>query len=262
MTDKENPALDIRNAAVCYANGTMALEGVSLQLNPGEFVAVVGPSGCGKSTLLRLAAGLLSPQVGSVARSAGQVGFVFQDPTLLPWRTARRNVELVAELQGVKRAERRQRAMAALERVGLADVAGQRPNTLSGGMRMRVSLARTLSAQPDLMLFDEPFAAVDEMTRSQLGDDLQRLFLAERFAGLFVTHSVAEAAYLASRVVVMSARPGRIVGEIEVPLAYPRPPQIRFTAEFAQLTAAISELLRSGEDHQPVAPGQYRLDVA
>lgn len=260
MTD--TPALLISEARVRYPNGTLALDGVSLSLAPGEFVAVVGPSGCGKSTLLRLAAGLLPTTSGSVARTGQHVGFVFQDPTLLPWRSVRGNVELVGELRGVSRAQRRAQADEALAKVGLSDVAGQRPRTLSGGMRMRVSLARTLANRPDLLLFDEPFSAVDEITRSRLGDELQALFVADGFAGLFVTHSVAEAAYLASRVLVMSDRPGRIVGEVSVPMPYPRPPHTRFSPGFAQLTSRISDLLRLGDEPSGAPADRIALEVA
>jgi NitT/TauT family transport system ATP-binding protein len=226
-----------------YPTGTAALQDVSLALGPGEFVSVVGPSGCGKSTLLRLAAGLLPPTDGALERHTDHVGFVFQDPTLLPWRTVSRNVELVGELRGLSRPARRQRAHAVLERVGLTEFRDARPRTLSGGMRMRASLARTLAVQPDLLLLDEPFAAVDEMTRERLGDDLLGLFLADRFAALLVTHSIAEAVYLSSRVLVMSDRPGRVVAEINVPLEYPRTPEQRYLPEFTEVAAQVSAAL-------------------
>jgi NitT/TauT family transport system ATP-binding protein len=241
MTDPSGaPLLQLSDVDVVYPGGTAALDGVSLRLAAGELVGVVGPSGCGKSTLLRLAAGLLAPTRGEVSRDSDRVGFVFQDPTLLPWRSVRRNVELFAELRGLGRAERRTRAAEAIERVGLSEFAGHRPGTLSGGMRMRASLARALTLAPDLFLFDEPFAAVDEITRTRLGDDLQRLFVADRFGAVFVTHSVMEAVYLSSRVLVMSSRPGRIVAEVEVPLPYPRSPQVRFSPELAALAARVA----------------------
>lgn len=240
-------ALTLDDVHVRYPDGTHALDGVSLRLGTGEFVAVVGPSGCGKSTLLRLASGLLAPTAGTVTRTSAQVGFVFQDPTLLPWRSVRRNVELAGELRRVPHKQRRSRAAEAIERVGLTDFAAHRPGTLSGGMKMRVSLARTLTTRPELFLFDEPFGAVDELTRGRLGDDLQALFVADRFAGLFVTHSIAEAVYLSNRVLVMSDRPGRIVGEVEVPLPYPRPSETRFSADFAKLASQVAGLLRIKE---------------
>jgi NitT/TauT family transport system ATP-binding protein len=227
-----------------YPGGIAALQRVSVTLHRGELIAVVGPSGCGKSTLLRLAAGLTAPTGGQLRRASARIGYVFQDPTLLPWRSVRRNVELFAELHRLPRAERRRRAAAAIERVGLTEFARRRPGTLSGGMRMRASLARTLALAPDLFLFDEPFSAVDELTRSRLGEDVQRLFVADRFGAVFVTHSVAEAVYLASRVVVMSSRPGRVLAEIEVPLPYPRDPTVRFSSGFTELAARVAEVLR------------------
>jgi NitT/TauT family transport system ATP-binding protein len=262
VSDNAEPALIIEEARVRYANGTLALDGVSLRLAAGEFVAVVGPSGCGKSTLLRLAAGLLPPTSGSVSRTGQHVGFVFQEPTLLPWRSVRRNVELIGELRGVSREERQARAAEAIDRVGLADSADQRPHTLSGGMRMRVSLARTLTTRPDLLMCDEPFGSVDEITRSRLGYDLQALFVADGFAGLFVTHSVAEAVYLSSRVLVMSDRPGRVLGEVSVPLPYPRSPRTRYSASFAKLTSRVSDLLRLGDEPRQAVADQVASEVA
>ena len=237
--------LTIKDLSVRYPNGTLAIESLSLEIDDGEFVSVVGPSGCGKSTLLRAAAGLAAPTAGSVSLGTQDIGFVFQDPTLLPWRSVLRNVELVAELRGVSKADRRKMALAALEKVGLTDAAQQKPRTLSGGMRMRVSLARTLATQPSVMLFDEPFGAVDELTRARLCDDLMKLFAAERFTGLLVTHSIAEAVYLGGRVLVLSGRPGRVLGEVEVPLDYPRQPSSRFDAGFAELTAKVYSLLET-----------------
>lgn len=235
--------LTVKDLSVRYPNGTLAIDSLSVEIDDGEFVSVVGPSGCGKSTLLRAAAGLVPPTSGSVSLGTQDIGFVFQDPTLLPWRSVLRNVELVAELRGVSKPDRRQMALAALEKVGLTDAAQQRPRTLSGGMRMRVSLARTLATQPSVMLFDEPFGAVDELTRGRLCDDLMTLYAAERFTGLLVTHSVAEAVYLGRRVLVLSGRPGRVVGEVDVPLEHPRDPLIRFDAAFAELTAKVHSLL-------------------
>jgi len=260
--------LTLTGVELTYPTGVTALTGVSLALAAGEFVSVVGPSGCGKSTLLRLAAGLAEPTAGELTRNATEVGYVFQDPTLLPWRTVRRNVQLPAELRGLPRQERIDRATEALARVGLSDVAHQRPRTLSGGMRMRVSLARTLTMRPDLFLFDEPFAAVDELTRARLGDDLRTLFTADRAgptavrdgstahraesaadpsgaAALFVTHSVAEAVYLSDRVLVMSSRPGRILTEVPVTLPADRRPALRFSPEFAALTGLVHAALEA-----------------
>jgi NitT/TauT family transport system ATP-binding protein len=243
--DDATAVLSLADIGLRYDTGTQALDRISLRLRAGEFVSVVGPSGCGKSTLLRLAAGLLAPTDGVLDRGSDRIGFVFQDPTLLPWRTVRRNVELIGELEGLSRDERHVRAVKAIGRVGLADFADHRPGSLSGGMRMRVSLARTLTVQPDLFFFDEPFGALDEITRTRLGEDLQALFAADRFTALFVTHSVAEAVYLAGRVLVMSDRPGRIVGEVDVPIPYPRPPEVRYAGEFAELTTQVSRMLRA-----------------
>jgi NitT/TauT family transport system ATP-binding protein len=226
-----------------FPTGTVALTDVSLSLDAGEFVSVVGPSGCGKSTLLRLASGLEDVTTGTIEVSARATSYVFQDATLLEWRSALRNVELVGELRGVPREERRARARAALELVGLTGFEDQHPRQLSGGMRMRVSLARALVAEPDLALFDEPFGALDEITRLQMQTELQKLFRLERFAGLFITHSVSEAVYLSTRVLVMSGRPGRIVAEIPIPWDYPRPPELRYAADFAAITGRVSAAL-------------------
>jgi NitT/TauT family transport system ATP-binding protein len=221
-----------------------AVAGVTLRLAAGEFVAVVGPSGCGKTTLLRLASGLAAPTSGTAVNRAGGTGYVFQDATLLPWRDLLRNVELLAELHRLPRQERRRRAGRALERVGLSEFAGHRPASLSGGMRMRASLARALTLSPDLFLLDEPFGALDELTRERLGEQLLELFCADRFAALLVTHSVAEAVYLSSRVLVMSSRPGTVLAEVPVPFGYPRPPELRFSPDFAVVAGQVSAALR------------------
>ena len=226
-----------------FPTGPVALTDVSLSIDAGEFVTVVGPSGCGKSTLLRLASGLETATSGTIEVSARATSYVFQDATLLEWRSALRNVELVGELRGVSREERRERARAALDLVGLSGFEAQHPRQLSGGMRMRVSLARALVAEPDLALFDEPFGALDEITRLQMQTELQRIFRQERFAGLFITHSVSEAVYLSTRVLVMSGRPGRIVAEIPIPWDYPRPPELRYSAEFGEITGRVSAAL-------------------
>ncbi len=243
MTTTTAPALVLEGVGKRFATGTVALTGVDLCLNPGDFVTVVGPSGCGKSTLLRLASGLDEATAGTVGVTAASTSYVFQDPTLLEWRSAATNVELVGELRGVPRDERRRRAQEALELVGLAGFERQHPRQLSGGMRMRVSLARALVAEPELALFDEPFGALDEITRLQMQTELQKLFRLKAFAGLFITHSVSEAVYLSTRVLVMSGRPGRIVAEVPVPFDYPRPPELRHTPEFAALTGRVSAAL-------------------
>ncbi|MBA3905367.1 MAG: ABC transporter ATP-binding protein [Pseudonocardiales bacterium] len=237
------PTLALDGVGKRFATGTLALTDVSLSLRPGDFVSVVGPSGCGKSTLLRLAAGLETATTGSIAVNATATSYVFQDPTLLEWRSAARNVELVQELRGVSREARHSRAQEMLDLVGLTGFERQHPRELSGGMRMRVSIARALVAEPDLALFDEPFGALDEITRLQMQTELQKIFVLKSFAGLFITHSVSEAVYLSTRVLVMSGRPGRIVADIAVPWAYPREPSLRYDPEFATLTGRVSQAL-------------------
>ena len=227
-----------------FDSGTRALADVDLDIHQGDFVAIVGPSGCGKSTLLRMAAGLEAPTTGSVALATDSVGVIFQEPTLLPWRSVRGNVELCAELAGEPRSVRRSRAAASIEAVGLTGFEKQLPRMLSGGMKMRVSLARMLTKDPDVMLLDEPFAALDEMTRMDMQAELLRLYVDRGFTALFITHSMSEAVFLANRVIVMSARPGRIAADIRVDLPYPREPELRFDPTYTSYVAAVSETLR------------------
>ena len=227
-----------------FPNGTVALRDVDLTVSRGEFVSVVGPSGCGKSTLLRIAAGLESASDGTAAVRTEHVGYVFQDATLLPWRTVAGNVELIAELKGMSRAERADKVPRVIELVGLSGFEDNLPKQLSGGMKMRTSVARSLMMDPALFLFDEPFGALDEITRERLNDELMRLFTERSFAGLLITHSVSEAVYLSTKVAVMSGRPGTIVETFDVPFGMPRDPDIRFTPEFAELTGQVSHALR------------------
>jgi len=227
-----------------FPDGTHALDPTSFTVAPGEFVTVVGPSGCGKSTLLRIASGLDRPTTGTVDVDRREIGYVFQDATLLPWRTVRRNVELFAELEDVPRSEREPRVKDNLDLVGLNGFEDKYPKQLSGGMRMRASLARALVMDPDVFLFDEPFGALDEITRERLNDELLGLFQRKGFGALFITHSIYEAVFLSTRVLVMSARPGRIVASFDVPFEYPRAPDLRFGAEFAALTGEVSRALR------------------
>ncbi|PFG18678.1 ABC transporter ATP-binding protein [Serinibacter salmoneus] len=242
------PALTFDAVSMTFPDGTQALDALDLTLTPGELVTLVGPSGCGKTTALRLAAGLEQPSAGRVIRPGNDavVSYVFQDPTLLEWRTALRNVELVGELRGRPKAQRRERAREALDAVGLAGFHDRHPRQLSGGMRMRVSLARSLVADPALALFDEPFGALDEITRLDLQTQLQHLVTERGLAGLFITHSVSEAVYLSHRVLVMAPRPGHVVAAVEIPWAHPRPAELRYTAEFAELSGHVSALLRQG----------------
>lgn len=236
--------LSFRNVSMTFPDGTKALSDVSFDVAKGEFVTIVGPSGCGKSTLLKIASGLLDATGGDITVDRDRIGYVFQDATLLPWRTVRRNVELLAELHGYDKNERAKLADDAIELVGLRGFENHYPRSLSGGMRMRASLARTLTLKPPVFLFDEPFGAVDEITRERLNEETLRLFEQERFAGLFITHSISEAVYLSTKVHVMSARPGRLVASFDVPFEYPRRPELRFDARFAELCGQVSRALR------------------
>lgn len=243
-TQQTAAALSFNGVSMVYPDGTHALAETSFDVRAGEFVTVVGPSGCGKSTLLKIASGLTSPTTGSVTVDQSALGYVFQDATLLQWRNVQRNVELLAELEGVPRAERSARASAAIELVGLSGFERKYPKQLSGGMKMRASLARSLVLDPKVFLFDEPFGAVDEITRERLNDETIKLFCRQGFAGLFITHAIFEAVFLSTRVLVMSARPGRIVAEFNIPFPYPRVPELRFEPDFAQLAGQVSEQLR------------------
>ena len=238
--------LEFSGTEMTFPNGTVALRDVDLTVGRGEFVSVVGPSGCGKSTLLRLASGLEQASGGGTTVGTEHVGYVFQDATLLPWRTVGKTVELLAELQGVPNAQRAEKVAKVIDLVGLAGFESNLPRQLSGGMKMRTSVARALTLDPELFLFDEPFGALDEITRERLNDELLRLFVEQQFAGLFITHSVSEAIYLSTKVAVMSGRPGTIVDTFDVPFAMPRDPDIRFTPEFGELTGKVSHALREG----------------
>ena len=248
--------IQARNLRRTYPNGVTALERFSLDVSPGDFVSILGPSGCGKSTLLRMIAGLDAPQEGSVtlSRGAGEAGkprrgdtaFVFQDAHLLPWRNVVQNVSLPLELMGVGRRARADASLRAIERVGLSDAAGRYPGQLSGGMRMRVSLARAMVTGPRLLLLDEPFAALDEITRQRLDEQLRAMWAAGGMTIVFVTHSTAEAVFLSRRAVVLSARPGRIVHDQPIDLPDARPASLRGTPEYARETRAVYEALEKG----------------
>ncbi len=240
--------LSLRNVEKLFPGGTSALQDLSLDLALGELISIVGPSGCGKSTLLRIISGLTAPSSGLVTMTTDNVGYVFQDATLLPWRTVQANVELLLELHRYAPNERKRLAREAIELVGLAGWERHYPKQLSGGMRMRASLARSLTLTPPMFLFDEPFGALDEITRHQLNDKLLAIYDRRRFAAIFVTHSIFEACYLSSRVLVMSARPGRIVGNFDLPFPYPRSPDLRFAPEFVRCTAAVSAQLKEAAE--------------
>ncbi|MEO8163224.1 MAG: ABC transporter ATP-binding protein [Ilumatobacteraceae bacterium] len=236
--------LSLRGLGKTFADSTQALSNITLDIGWKEFVSLVGPSGCGKSTILRIAAGLETPTSGECVVQTTKVGFVFQDATLLPWRNVFRNIELLIELDDVEPGERKRRVHDIMQLVDLVDSARKYPRQLSGGMKMRTSLARSLVSNPDLFLFDEPFSALDEFTRERLNDELLALFAQRKFAALFVTHSIAEAVYMSSRVVVMSPRPGTIARVITVPYSYPRRHDIRYTPQFAEICGQVSRALR------------------
>lgn len=251
----EPPLIAVQNLSMSYGSSRLVLSDINCNIKQGEFVALLGPSGCGKSTLLRLVAGLISQSSGSLTvagqdpvtarRSSQRVAFVFQEPNLLPWRTVSANIALPLELRGTPRAEQTLAATEILSLVGLtADDARKRSRNLSGGMRMRVSLARALVTNPDLLLLDEPFAALDDVLRQQLNEELVRIWRDRGWTGLFVTHNVAEAVFLAQRILVMGARPGRIVADIRVPFDYPREPGLRAEPVFARLCGQLSQQLR------------------
>lgn len=238
-----SPVFTSTAVGLTYPDGTDALHNTSISVADGEFVSILGPSGCGKSTFLRLASGLIAPTSGTITRT-GSVQFVFQDSTLLPWRSVRRNVSLNLELQKVGKSEIDERTNRALALVGLLDSAEKLPRQLSGGMKMRTSLARSLVCEPDMYLFDEPFAALDEFSRERLNVELRSMLSKTKAASLFVTHSIAEAVFLSHRVLVMSPRPGTIVREFAIPFGPDRQQDLRYSPEFARLSGEIAQSLR------------------
>ena len=252
--NSSRPHVYIRNVSKQFANGTVAIRGVDHDLRDGEFVSLLGPSGCGKSTLLRIIAGLGAPSAGIVEwptsshNAAGEaqpdLGFVFQDPTLMPWSNALRNTMLPLTLAGVSNSEAEARAAEMLALVGLKGFETSYPRELSGGMKMRVSIARALVTHPKILLMDEPFAALDEITRHKLNDDLLGLWWQNRFTGVFVTHSVFESVYLSQRIVVMAARPGRVMADVANEAPYPRDALFRTSGEYAHLCRVASGTLR------------------
>jgi NitT/TauT family transport system ATP-binding protein len=246
MSAMPGPIVSCRGLSKRFANGTLALDDVSLDIGENEFLSLLGPSGCGKSTLLRLIAGLIEPSTGTIEwhrQGDGGLSFVFQEPTLMPWATARTNVELPLKLAGVAAAERRERAEMALGQVGLGDSLDAYPRELSGGMKMRVSIARALVTRPRVLLMDEPFAALDEITRFRLNDDLLDLWRRERFTVVFVTHSVFESVFLSQRIAVMASRPGHIVEEVPVAAPYPRPADYRTSPAYNDHCRTVSDAL-------------------
>jgi NitT/TauT family transport system ATP-binding protein len=253
--DTTAPIVALRSVTKVFANATVALDAVDFEVRAGEFVSLLGPSGCGKSTALRLLAGLIDPTRGAVVwgsaadgrdrRRAQTLGFVFQEPTLMPWADVFDNVYLPLRLQGLSKAGAAPRVHSALAGVGLAEAARAYPRELSGGMRMRVSIARALVTEPTLLLMDEPFAALDEMTRFRLNGDLLRLYRTLRKTVVFVTHSVFESVYLSSRIVIMTSSPGRIASQLYIEAPYPRDERFRTSAEYAGYCRRTSEALAS-----------------
>jgi NitT/TauT family transport system ATP-binding protein len=237
--------LSVRGVSKVFGNGVQALSDVSLDIETGAFLSVLGPSGCGKSTLLRLIAGLIEPTDGVIdwPGSKADIGFVFQEPTLMPWATALANVALPLRLRGLPKGERETKAAEALAQVGLAGFEHAWPRELSGGMKMRVSIARALVTEPRLLLMDEPFAALDEITRHRLNGDLLELWQRSQVTVVFVTHSVFESVFLSQRIAVMTARPGRVAGELFVATPYPRQDTFRTSAEYAAYCRQASSLL-------------------
>jgi NitT/TauT family transport system ATP-binding protein len=257
------PAVEILSAEKTYPNGTQALLPVDLSIAEGEFVTLLGPSGCGKSTLLKMVAGMLEPTdgrllvwrkpVAQIDESGRRMAFVFQSPTLMPWASVRSNVRLPLDLAGVPRKEAEDRVAEALELVGLDKFASALPRALSGGMQMRVSIARGLVTQPDLLLMDEPFGALDEITRHKLDAELLELWQKKKLTVIFVTHSIHEAVFLSSRVVMMAARPGRVVEQFRIDEPYPRSADFMVSPQFSRYAKTLQDsLLRASSAHDEV----------
>src|SRR4051812_1123867 len=250
-----SPIVEFREVTKRFGDGPLVLDRISLAAQPGEFISLIGPSGCGKSTLLRLIAGLNPVTSGTLAianltpdAAAAELAFVFQEPTLLPWLTVAGNVELAPRLRGIAPAARTAARQRVLDLVRLGDRAEAYPRQLSGGQKMRVSLARALALEPKILLLDEPFGALDEMTREHLNEELLDIHAQAKWTAFFVTHSVAEAVFLSNRIIVMAANPGRIHTEIQVNLPAARTAETRLSRAYHDLVADVSRLLRSVED--------------
>ncbi|WP_241646152.1 ABC transporter ATP-binding protein [Rosenbergiella metrosideri] len=256
------PAIEALSAEKVYSNGTQALLPVNLTIQQGQFVTLLGPSGCGKSTLLKMIAGLIEPSDGKILlwrkdsrlKAAENLSFVFQEATLMPWCNVQKNVRLPLDLAGVPKEEANLRVAEVLTLVGLEKFAKVLPRELSGGMQMRVSIARGLVTRPKLLLMDEPFGALDEITRNKLDSDLLRLWQEQGLTVVFVTHSIHEAVFLSQRVIMMAARPGRVVEDIAIDAPFPRDEQFRVSADFAhyaqQLQTSLLRASQSGETTQ------------
>lgn len=250
------PEIALEGVSKRYRSGATVIENLSLHIARGEFVTLLGPSGCGKSTLLRLMAGLSQASAGTVqingmtpANARELMGFIFQDPTLLPWRTVEENVGLGLELEHAARPLRRERVAQMLDLVGLQHAAKQYPRQLSGGMKMRASIARALVSRPRILLLDEPFAALDELSRDRMNEELLRLYAEHKWTVVFVTHSVAEAVFLSTRIIILAAHPGRLAHDLPIELPWPRGAETRESEEFEALVTRASRLLR-GVQHR------------
>ena len=245
------PEIEIAGVTKQYGNARPVLESIDLKVAKQEFISIIGPSGCGKSTILKLIAGLTAPTSGTIRvdgmtpqNARETISFVFQDATLLPWRTVTENIGLGLELEHVPGGQREKEISALLELVGLKHVASAYPRELSGGMKMRVSIARALATNPRLMLLDEPFAALDEMSRDRLNEEVLRLRAEQNWTAVFVTHSVSEAVFLSDRIVVLAPNPGRVHAEFQVELPSPRTSAIRNSQEFDAIVSRVSHTLR------------------
>jgi NitT/TauT family transport system ATP-binding protein len=245
------PQIEFEDVTKSYGTGRLVLQSLDLRVLKGEFVSIIGPSGCGKSTVLRLISGLTPPSAGTIRvdgmtpeNARETISFIFQDATLLPWRTVKRNVGLGLELERVSAKQRDEKVTSLLQLVGLEDVAAAYPRELSGGMKMRASIARALATNPRLLLLDEPFAALDEMTRDRMNEELLRLRAEQQWTAIFVTHSVAEAVFLSTRIIVLAPKPGHIHAELQIELPFPRTAQLREQPEYDALVARASRVLR------------------
>jgi NitT/TauT family transport system ATP-binding protein len=252
MRQFQRPSLlSLNNISKTFDNGTTAIDGFDLDVRAGEFLSILGPSGCGKSTILRLISGLEEPSSGEIIRSGqGEVGFVFQEPTLLPWANTFENIYWPLKVKGVSKRDAKDRVEEALEMVGLSNFSTHMPLELSGGMKMRVSIARALVTKPKLLLMDEPFAALDEITRNKLNDDLLELKSIHDWTILFVTHSVYESVFLSSRIVVMAAGPGRITHDMALDTSYPRSQNYRMESQYASYCREAVDALERAMGHR------------
>jgi NitT/TauT family transport system ATP-binding protein len=256
--DAAQPIVEFKGVEKRYGDGPLILDRVSFSAERGDFITLIGPSGCGKSTVLKLISGLNPVSAGTIVvdgldpvGAVEKLAFVFQEPTLLPWHTVVRNVELPLRLHGTEAAVRAETARRSLALVGLADRTDYYPRQLSGGQKMRVSIARALTVAPKILLLDEPFGALDEMTRDHLNEELLGIRQQLAWTAFFVTHSVAEAVFLSNRIIVMSANPGRIHTEVRVDLPYPRTEETRQSPSYQKLVAEVSKTLRSVERLKP-----------